>query len=380
MASDSITLCAVGDICLGDSLISLGFGTRSMIARHGPNFIFDGVRDRLRSHDIVFGNLESVLSDRGVDPAEPRTRYLRGAPEGIESVCDGGFHILNVANNHILQYGRQACEETLEAVRGRDIVPVGLRGDGEQCCVPEVLERDGMRIGFLAYSFEWEQYYEGEVLYARATADQISQQVRALRDEVDYVIVSIHWGLEYMLEPSPEMREIGRAVIDAGADVVLGHHPHVLQGMEHRGDGIIFYSLGNFVFDKAWWPVCRKTCIASLTLPRDRSAGLGVEVIPVRINGRHQPRLSEGRQLQSDEAFWAKVCRRLERWPAGSEAQYAREKKMKLAVMAATKIAHILWNAPRYEAGVFSHLFKHKILRISAPKLPKTASEEPAAE
>ena len=90
MADERILLGAVGDICLGDSLISLGFGTRSTIAARGHDFIFSETRKKLRSHDIVFGNLESVLSDWGADPEAPRSRYLRGAPSGIDTILDGG--------------------------------------------------------------------------------------------------------------------------------------------------------------------------------------------------------------------------------------------------------------------------------------------------
>ena len=246
------------------------------------------------------------------------------------------------------------------------IEPLGLADGENNRCRPVVIEKAGVRCGFLGYSFEREQYFSGAIKYARANVGEICEQVSKLRENVDYVIASLHWGKEYMQEPSATAIAAARTLIDSGCDVILGHHPHVLQGMERYGRGVILYSLGNFVFDKAWWPVCKKSCITTISLPRDPSLDIKIEVTPILINDQYQPVIVTGAVRSRHERNWEKLCARVEHCVGGNDRLYSLQQKSILSIMAFTKIIHILKNSSRYDRGVFVHLLKHKILRLPA--------------
>jgi poly-gamma-glutamate synthesis protein (capsule biosynthesis protein) len=283
--SRTVTLHAVGDIALGDHPLCTGFGTHSRMRREPAAFPFAHVKPLLARADLRFGNLECTLSERGLKPNDYHSVQMRGHDGYVAGLVDAGFEVLNHANNHSMQHGKEPFRDTLQLLERARIAVCGVaRGPAS---VPAVVTVKGLRIGFLGYSLRPRQYFTETPLYAEGSSESIGRDVRALRPAVDVVVVSLHWGDEFIDRPSPADVQLAHEVIDAGADLVIGHHPHVLRGVERYGRGWIVYSLGNFVCDMLWEEETRETAICECTLT---SSGVEhVRLIPARINDDSQP-------------------------------------------------------------------------------------------
>src|SRR5690348_4391098 len=285
---DPVRIVAVGDVCLGDHVLNLGRGTRSLMARRSGPYPFDGVVSHLSNADLCMGNLEGPLSLVGEDPARPLTQWMRGSPAAIATLSAAGFGILSVANNHMAQYGAQAFQETIDGLEKAGISCIGLRSGGG--CQPLIREVQNSRIGFLAYSFVPERHHPDPRPYAIGSPAVVRADLLDLRPKVDFVVVACHWGVELMDRPPADTIVMARSLIDWGADVVLGHHPHVFQAVERRSRGVIAYSLGNFVFDAVWDEPCRRSAILNLTLGRTlQGTEITWDVTPIRIADDFRP-------------------------------------------------------------------------------------------
>ncbi|WDT72694.1 MAG: CapA family protein [Candidatus Manganitrophus sp.] len=164
---------------------------------------------------------------------------------------------------------------------------LGLAGEDDYSAAPVVHRIKDIKLGFLGYSFVRENYYGGRPLYALGDLGNVINDIKRLKREVDFVVVSCHWGLEIINRPSLHTIEMARAMIDHGADVIFGHHPHVFQAIERYKSGLIFYSLGNFVFDCLWEKEYVRSAIVKVTLQRGEK--ISYDLIPIRINSGYQP-------------------------------------------------------------------------------------------
>lgn len=239
----SITLVAVGDICLAHNV------ERIMAAR-GRGYPFAALKPSLRSADIVFGNLECCLATSG-QPV-PKRYNFRGHPRGALALAESGFDVVSLANNHALDYGKPALAETLEHLRQAGVVAVGAGRTLAEARALRIVKVRGVRVGFLAYLGLFPSILPlraDEPAIDMADLPRLRHEVAAARRKVDLLVVSMHSGVEQSRTPSPRQRAIAHAAIDAGADLVIGHHPHVVQPVERYRGKIIAYSLGNFVFD-----------------------------------------------------------------------------------------------------------------------------------
>jgi poly-gamma-glutamate synthesis protein (capsule biosynthesis protein) len=282
---DVVVLHAVGDIALGDHPLCTGFGTHSRSRRHPPEFPFGHVTDVLGTADIRFGNLECTLSEHGLRHNDYHSVQMRGYPGYVKGLVGAGFQVLNVANNHSMQHGPEPFGETVGMLRKAGIGVCGVRNG--HASAPVITTAHGLRVAFIGYSLRPRQYFTDEPLYAEGRPDGIVADVRAARSQCDILVVSLHWGDEFIDHPSPADVQLAHAVVDAGADLIIGHHPHVLRGVERYGRGWIVYSLGNFVCDMLWSEELRETAICECRLSR---AGVHqVRLIPVRINDDCQP-------------------------------------------------------------------------------------------
>ncbi len=246
-----ITLVAVGDVMLGRTL---GEG----VLRDGHLYPFEEVADILREADVTFANLESPLSEGGT-PAAKDFVFL-GPPQAAQGLAEAGIDIVSLANNHALDYALEGLAETRAALEMAGVAYVGV-GDSEAAArSPVIVERKGIRLAFLAYvntppdsgsGFDASSTAAGSdrAGVAWATVEAVAEDVAAAAKEADVVIVSLHTGDEYRESANELQVALAHAAVDAGASLVLGHHPHVLQGVERYGEGLIIYSLGNFVFD-----------------------------------------------------------------------------------------------------------------------------------
>ncbi len=281
----------------GDHPLTVGRGVHSTFRTKPADFPFAHVVPVLSGADLAFGNLECTLSQSGLRPGDYHSMQLRGQLSYAESLRRAGFHAICVANNHAMQHGREAFTETVDALRQAGIAVCGLAGATYRTVVPAVIEKNGLRIAFLGWSLRPRRYFTAGPLYAEGYTDDMLRDVRAARQVYDCVVVSLHWGDEYIDRPSPMEIGLAHQLMDAGADLILGHHPHVLRGCERYGRGWIIYSLGNFVSDMTWSERMRESAIAKCRLTPQGVDEL--ELIPVTIDDDFRPRPLEGEKATS---------------------------------------------------------------------------------
>jgi len=275
-----LKLRAVGDILLGDCHLKIGAGTRALSRSRGYDFPFREIQPALdEDSPFLLGNLECALS---ADRPRYQTLPFVGDMESVEALQRAGFDLLAMANNHIFEYGEDAALETEGCLRSAGIQPVGLPfASGTEV----IMQREGRSIGILAFSFVRTPRHD-RFLHE---SSEVMEAVRSLAERADLVVISLHWGAEFMRYPSGAQVKFGRMLIDAGARVVLGHHPHTIQPVELYRNGVIAYSLGNFVFDITNWEYGREGLILDLDIPLEGGDAPSVAVTPVRINGHFQP-------------------------------------------------------------------------------------------
>jgi len=276
---NKIVITAVGDIMLGDLPICNGFGVGSTVKKHGSKFIFEKIKDEL-SGDIVFGNLEAVLSNENKNIFSIKSMSLRGSPKSIEGLKYAGFNILSLANNHSLEHGYEALYDTIDLLNNNDIMPIGVGREKEIARKPTVFNIKTKKIAFLSYCLR-----PDETAYRSIkNKEDILDDIEDIRRDVDHIILSLHWGDEFVQFPAPWQIDFAHKLIDNGVSIIIGHHPHVLQGIEMYNGGIIAYSLGNFVFDM-WHEEEKIGGILKMYLGED----VRYDFIKTYINNQFQP-------------------------------------------------------------------------------------------
>ena len=248
MSDQVIRFAAVGDI-------ALTHGYDGLLAEKGPYYPFDRVKSLLSEKDILFCSLEAPMSVRG--ETYPLKCSLRTQPAYISGIKAAGFNVVSIANNHILDYGVDAFFDTIDTLKHHGIRYFGAGMDLMEARRPEILEIRNLKIGFLGYC----DVVVDSPFYATPSGrgvaplkiEYIEEDIGLLKERADIVVVSLHWGVENWSYPSPDQIRTAHRVIDCGADLILGHHPHVLQGIEKYRVGVIAYSLGNFMFSDISW-------------------------------------------------------------------------------------------------------------------------------
>jgi hypothetical protein len=259
--SRPVLLAAVGDVNLGD-------GPGALIAAFGPRYPWTSTAATLRRADVAFGNLECAVSSRGAPV--PKQFNFRGHPSALRTMAAyAGFDVLNLANNHTGDYGTRALLDTVANVRRFGMKAVGAGGSLASAAEPRVIERLGLRIAFVGFSnILPAQFYAGPTKAGTqpATPELMAAGVREARRRADVVIATFHWGVERSPTPDGRQRAFANTALAAGADAVIGAHPHVLQPIERAGRRrVVAYSLGNFVFG-ASSPATARTGILRLKL------------------------------------------------------------------------------------------------------------------
>lgn len=321
-ADGTVALVAVGDISLGDSAQGVGDGVHARFERAGSRnrvYPFEHTAPLFRGAGIVFGNLETVLSHRGLQRWRASSMEMRGHPDAAARLAAAGFTVLNVANNHIMQYGTLAFSDTVDAVRRHGMTVVGVATPDHRASVRETVSVNGLRVSFLGYAFEPDKYASDAVGYAFGPACDIPREVAEAKADADVVICSVHWGVEFVRHPARAEEELGRTLVDAGADVVLGHHPHVVRRVERYGRGLIAYSLGNFVFDMLWNRWLRTGLVLRVALSKHGVERYDTEL--VWIGDDYQPRRLSPQDAAAASREFAELQRRPD-W-ASADEQYA---------------------------------------------------------
>lgn len=283
----SLRFSAVGDITLGDHPMCVGFGAASRFRKEAPAFPFEYVKDILQGSQLCFGNLECTHSDADLNPNDYHSIQMRGKSSDLNGLVEAGFHVLNVANNHSLQHGREAFLQTCTSVRERGLHVCGANPENHLAADPTIVAINGLKVGFVGYSLRPRQYFEHPPLYTEGSADGILSDVRRVKTMADVVVVSVHWGEEFIQRPAPDEVQLARQIIDAGGHLVIGHHPHVLRGVEHYHGGVIAYSLGNFVCDMVWDETLRTSAILQCRMSKQGISD--VNLIPIHIDADFRP-------------------------------------------------------------------------------------------
>jgi poly-gamma-glutamate synthesis protein (capsule biosynthesis protein) len=348
MRKSSMRLKAVGDLMLGDHPVCIGHGVDSTIQKRGFKYLYENLGDSLKDADFVFGNLESTLSSSGLESSSLSSTELRGRPEYARELSAMGFTVLNVANNHAMQHGSKAFEDTVELLREAEIEVTGLADD--ERCQEVVLHANGCEAILLSYSLRPEKYHKGAVPYARCTPEVLLEHIREVRSRCSApVILSLHWGEEYLNYPSSSQVELAHAVIDAGACMLIGHHPHVLQGAEEYKTGLIAYSLGNFVFDK-WQRNPRESAILVAEISPEGLESWGL--VPVIISRTFQPQPAVGGDLE-------KISRKISKY--SNFVRLVGEGRDKMTDQEYARIAERAYLRFRLESYVYfiTHIYKY---------------------
>ncbi|MEQ4204042.1 CapA family protein [Actinopolymorpha sp. B9G3] len=287
----------------GDLMLGRRVGQR-LTQAGDPAAVLRPTARRLARADITVGNLENTLSRLG-SPTQGGDSF-GASPRVRAGLRLAGFDVLSLANNHLGDYGSRSLVETVRLVREGGFVPVGAGANVAEAWRPAIVEREGVTFGFLAFNAIGETPRAGpdspgaaSVAMAPRTgplsaADlaRAKSAVRTLRREVDVVVVLPHWGDQYTHRPVPDQRRVGRALIDAGADLVVGGHPHWVQTAElHRGRPLV-HSLGNFVFDMDWNSEVREGVVLEATFAGARL--VSARFVPYVIGSDFAPRWVSG--------------------------------------------------------------------------------------
>ena len=251
--SCDFTLGFAGDICLADNYIPM-----QHLQAIGSEEISDGIDPRyieiMRGMDLMWINNEFVYSRRGA-PLDGKAWTFCGDPDNVSYLKDLGVDIVGLANNHTFDFGKESFLDTLETLEGAKIPYVGAGRNLEQAAAPVYLEADGCRIAYVAASRAEYTIYTPEATDTEPGIlwcydyTRFLESIREAAANADYVIALPHWGVEHSTELEEEQINGAYACIDAGADAVIGAHPHILQGIEYYKGKPILYSLGNFWFD-----------------------------------------------------------------------------------------------------------------------------------
>jgi poly-gamma-glutamate capsule biosynthesis protein CapA/YwtB (metallophosphatase superfamily) len=288
---ETVTLIAVGDVMLSRNVAS-------KMSEKGMDYPFLKTRDYLRSGDIVFGNLETpIFPGRKISRSE---MIFRSDPGSEKTLVDSGFDILSLANNHTPNFGKKSLKDTFKYLDQAGLIYAGAGENESDAHAPAIIETKGFRFAFLAYNDtdvvpdNWEAISNSPGT-AFMDKKKMQRDVKAAKANADFVIVSMHSGYEYKPKPNNHQIDFSHSAIDAGADLVIGHHPHVVQTIEKYKDKFIFYSLGNFVFDQMWSQETREGLVAKFIFSADGIEK--IDLLPVLIEDYSQPSFTESKTV-----------------------------------------------------------------------------------
>ncbi|MEI7884993.1 MAG: CapA family protein [Clostridia bacterium] len=258
-ASKTVKLIAVGDILLGR-------GVKNRVEKQPSRYLypFEEVQGILTRNDVIFANLEEAItaSSKSLAGINEGGKYvLKNELEAMNGIKYAGFNLFSLANNHILDYYATGLFDTMKILDENGIKYAGAGKNLAEARKLVIIEKQGVKIGLLAYTDMAENVYKGSPAIsfgadndkagvAPNNLEYIKEDIFNAKGKVDILIVSLHWGTEYTYDIATEQVETAHGIIDAGADMLIGHHTHRFQGIELYRGKPIFYSLGNFIFDQ----------------------------------------------------------------------------------------------------------------------------------
>lgn len=277
----TITVVAGGDLLFDR-------GVRRRAEESGVPHLLELLRPTLAAADLSVANLECPLTL--VHEPQPKAYVFRCEPEIAGHLHQAGWSALSLANNHSIDQGRQGLVDTIAHLERAGIVPLGAGASQAESQRAHFVDVGGLRVALLAYVglvIEGVFFLEDQPAPAQLDEDNAVARIAAARAQADVVIVNVHWGVEFHTQPTEEQRRLAHRFVDAGATLVIGHHPHVLQPTERYRAGFIAYSLGNLVFDQQR-PATKDTALVRCRLQRQRVQSC--QAVPFEIGqARPQP-------------------------------------------------------------------------------------------
>jgi poly-gamma-glutamate synthesis protein (capsule biosynthesis protein) len=254
------------------------------------DYIFDNVRDLIQSADVAVGTFNATMSDYPPHTGCVFTYVLVGGSSNADALQRAGFDVMSVATNHIKNCGIGDCGDrafldTLDNLNRVGIVPVGAGNDLAEAMQPVVVTANGVRFGIVSLGMVEPMVFAGEDTpgIAVLTEENLRQAIADARQVSDVVIAMPHWGPEDSVDPNSYQLDFARIAVDAGADLVVGNHTHVVQATQEIDGVPVFYGLGNFVFDQTWDLEHQQGVILRVTYEGTKL--VGYELIPTHVDG-----------------------------------------------------------------------------------------------
>lgn len=257
-----VEVIVAGDVMLGRSVMGVSLKTQN-----NPNYPFEKIGETLKNADLTFINLESPFVDNC--PFVNSGLTFCADPKMVSGLKFAGIDVATLANNHTKNYGEEGLINTSKILEENGIKAVGLDN-------LVIQTKRGTKFGFLGFDFTLKREKQADL-----------DLVKDSKNKVDILIVSVHWGEEYQAKANKIQREIARKLVEAGADIVVGHHPHWVQDEEHINGKPVYYSLGNLVFDQMWSEATKKGLLVKLTFENKKL--VGEEKLPIYIEKLGQP-------------------------------------------------------------------------------------------
>ncbi len=286
VSDEEIKIAFTGDIMLDR-------GVKSKVEKRGEGnygFVFENIKDDLNNYDLLVGNLEGPISDKGYD--RQGLYSFRMDPQAISALKEANFGALSIANNHINNWGLEALKDTILRLSESGIKVLGGGMNEKEAYGEKIVEIDGVKISLLAFSdfTDGPDGADGDLPgIALISGESIEKNVAEARKKSDIVVVNFHFGEEYQAEQNSRQEKFAKMAIDFGADLVVGHHPHVVQPIERYRNSYIAYSLGNFVFDQPFSEETMGGGLLEVTI-KDKSIS-DVVLKKIKINNNFQPSL-----------------------------------------------------------------------------------------
>lgn len=277
-------------VAAGDIMLSRWVGVKQRASGDNTH-AFRNVANIFRNADIAFANLESPFNNKG--PFITEGMVFKAEPEYIEGLVFSGFDVLSLANNHFGNQQRFGMEYTFNHLEENNIGYCGAGKNSASAHEPYVISRNEISFAFLCYNGiapKSTEATEDAAGHAWARPEEVTVDVARAKKKADVVIVSMHHGVEYTIKPNLEQIEFAHAAIDAGAETVIGHHPHVVQEVEKYKDKLIVYSLGNLIFDQMWSTETREGVIGQY-FSKDTHLEK-IDFQPIVIEDYNQPRFA----------------------------------------------------------------------------------------
>ncbi len=286
-----VTVVFSGDILLSSYVLN-------NYEKSGINGILsEELQSEMQNADITMVNEEFPFSNRGTQ-AQDKQFTFRVDPGYVKILQEMGIDVVTVANNHALDYGTDALSDTFQTLDNAGIAYVGAGDNLERASQPYVIKAGGKTFGFLAASrvipeVSWNIDNRQPGMLCTYDSAELCNAIQKAKETCDYVVVYVHWGIERENTPQDYQRQLGKAYIDAGADMVIGVHPHVLQGIEYYNGKPIVYSLGNYIFNQE----INSTVLLKTTITPENETTL--QLIPAYASGAKTQKMQgeDGAQL-----------------------------------------------------------------------------------